>query len=47
MVKKCNSMFCVLEIHEGDQHVDVTGSSWIEPTPDAEVIAHVYGWGED
>lgn len=38
----CNAMFCVLDTHEGDRHVDVTGYGWHEPTPDLPVIARVY-----
>lgn len=39
---QCNTLFCVAEKHEDDQHVDVTGHSWREPLSDCEVIAHVY-----
>jgi hypothetical protein len=43
----CNALFCVLNTHDDDQHTDVTGHTWTAPTPDREVIAHVYevaGW---
>lgn len=42
-VKTCNAMFCILDTHEGDQHCDATGYSFVESTPEHEVIAHVYG----
>jgi hypothetical protein len=38
----CNALFCILNAHEGDQHVDATGHTWSEATPSASAIAHVY-----
>ena len=38
----CNALFCILDAHEGDQHVDATGYSYTAPTPTSEAIAHVY-----
>ena len=38
---KCNSMYCVAEAHDGDEHSDFTGVSFTEPTPTHPVIAHV------
>jgi hypothetical protein len=38
----CTVLFCILERHEGDEHVDVTGHSWTEATPEHEVLAKVY-----
>lgn len=40
MAGQCNVMFCILDTHEGDRHVDPTGYGWNEPTPDRPVIAH-------
>ena len=42
MSNHCTVLFCALDKHEGDLHVDVTGHSWHELTPGKEVIAHVY-----
>ena len=42
----CNALFCVAETHDGDLHVDATGHTWTEPTPEAEVIAHVLRFDE-
>ncbi len=36
----CKVLFCHLDAHEGDQHVDVTGHTWTEPTPAEPVVAH-------
>jgi hypothetical protein len=38
----CNALFCILNAHEGDQHVNATGHTWSEATPSASAIAHVY-----
>ena len=37
----CNALFCIAT-HDDDQHVDATGYSWTESTPEQKVIAHVY-----
>lgn len=43
MGEKCNAMFCVLKPHpEDDIHMDAVNGIWEEPTPEREVIAHVY-----
>jgi hypothetical protein len=42
MSAKCNVMFCVAGRHADDRHVDVTGYTWTEATPEREVIAHIY-----
>ncbi|MFE5290184.1 hypothetical protein ACFRAQ_34895 [Nocardia sp. NPDC056611] len=35
---QCQTMFCIADEHDDDEHVDVTGSSWIElPNGDAEI----------
>lgn len=38
---QCNVMFCILDPHDGNRHVDVTGHGWTEETPDSPVLAHV------
>lgn len=43
----CNVMFCCLDKHEGDRHVDPTGYGWDEPTPASPVLAHVYTLPEE
>lgn len=29
---QCQTMFCILSLHEGDLHVDYTGTTWNEET---------------
>src|SRR3982750_729811 len=43
----CNALFCILNAHKGDQHVDATGYPWIQATPPASAVAHVLTVAQD
>ena len=44
---RCNTLFCVLDKHEDDEHMDVTGHTWREPLSEHEVLAHVYSVADE
>jgi hypothetical protein len=41
---ECNVLFCVLDRHDDMRHVDASGHTFTEITPDMPVMARCYTW---
>ena len=43
---QCNTLFCVLDKHADNWHMDAVGETWQEPLSELPVIARAYSWVE-